>query len=127
MPFVDAPLCGCVARSRALTRHLICGASVSHGGVGWFRLSLQPRQDMMVAFRKFFMPAWNAGQLDETYYKDKYEFECSSVWWTQTWDNNVKQFVFTNSITKETQFENPMKFQTMRKPLLAACAQPTYS
>lgn len=75
------------------------------------------KDKMFEVFEKLFMPHWNEGKLDCTYYRDGYEFQFDGAWWKQTWNREKKEFCFTNESTKLSQSEHPSKLKNMRKHL----------
>eukprot|EP00939_MAST-03C_sp_MAST-3C-sp1_P000182 g182.t1 len=79
-----------------------------------------PKEKTMEAFGRIFIPAWNSGSLDSTFYKDGYEFKFEGDWWKQQWDESKKEFTFVNETTSKMQLENPRstnKYKTMlRRP-----------
>jgi calmodulin len=77
-------------------------------------LDATSKEKMFRVFKKMFMPHWNGGQLDRTYYRDGYEFEFDGSWWKQTWNQEKKEFHFYNETTKLSQLEHPSKLKKMR-------------
>merc|ERR1740130_915358 len=74
-------------------------------------------ESMMIAFKKVFIPKWNGGKLDGTYYKDGYEFKLRNTWWRQMWIEEKKEFEFMNQDTKASQLENPRTMEQRTKSL----------
>merc|ERR1711871_246014 len=70
-------------------------------------LDATSKDKMFRVFEKMFMPHWNGGHLDCTYYRDGYEFEFENEWWKQTWNREKKEFEFYNEKTKLSQLEHP--------------------
>eukprot|EP00940_MAST-03C_sp_MAST-3C-sp2_P002923 g2923.t1 len=72
------------------------------------------------SFVRLFVPAWNSGSLDTTFYRDGFEFKLDGDWWQQRWCENKKEFEFRNETTGKVQLENPRAMIRMRSRLRQA-------
>lgn len=77
-------------------------------------------ENALKVFEEKFMPAWNDGKLDETYYKDDYEFIYKSQYYTQAWDNEKQRFKYRNHDSNEWQVNHPEKTDQLREKVKVA-------
>ncbi|CAM6054541.1 unnamed protein product [Sphagnum tenellum] len=77
-----------------------------------------PEKNAQRVFMEKFLPAWNEGKLDDTYYMDGFEFKYKNTFFTKAWDDEKKRFRYRDHDTNDWQYNHPEKTEELKPKLL---------